>query len=188
CVRRRTAVRRTCRASLPRGPPPQRPNPFPHLAIALRCTRCAHRSSRAAPARGRQRGAVAATWSAQSANPGPRLYALGSSRAVEYTVALGQFDVGQMLLVVAGEHRGALHVHGDEVQPVTRLRPLGGGQRLLTRRADRSLRQALVEVRVPWGVAAAVDVGGRDLLPVQRVVDGGVEFELLVNLQPVVDD
>ena len=46
---------------------------------------------------------------------------------------LGEFDVRQMLLVVVGEQGGAVHVDGDEVQPVTGLGMFGRVQGLLTR-------------------------------------------------------
>ena len=59
------------------------------------------------------------------------------SRAVEDTVAFGQFDIREVLLVIPGEQRGALHVDGDEIQPVARCGVFGGGQRRLARRADR---------------------------------------------------
>ena len=56
-----------------------------------------------------------------------------SSGTVEDTVALGQFDVREMLLVVAGKQRRALHVDRDEVQPVPRRRLFGRRQRRLPR-------------------------------------------------------
>ena len=64
-----------------------------------------------------------------------------SAHTVEHAVALGEFDVRQVLLVVVGEQRGAVHVDGDEVEPVAGLRMLGGVQRLLTRRTDQGGQQ-----------------------------------------------
>ena len=46
------------------------------------------------------------------------------SGTVEHTVAPGDLDIGQMLVVIAGEVGGALQVDGDEVQPVARGRIL----------------------------------------------------------------
>ena len=66
-----------------------------------------------------------------------------ASRGVEDTVALGQLDVRQMLLVIAGEQRRALRVDGDEVQPVTGLGMLGRSERIGARRTYRRRGQPL---------------------------------------------
>ena len=54
-------------------------------AIRRRCTRCARRSSRRGPARGRRPGAVAVTGNARSASPAPRPCARSAQRALSRT-------------------------------------------------------------------------------------------------------
>src|ERR1700722_8091357 len=112
----------------------------------------------------------------------------GLSRGIEETVALGQFDVREMLLVVAGEQSGALHVDRDEVQPVPRRGLLGRRQCRLAGRADGCGRKTRPHIGIPQRVLRAVGVGGGHLDPVQRIVHRGVKFQGPVLVQPVVDD
>ena len=92
-----------------------------------------------------------------------------------------------MLVVVGGEQRGALGVDRDEVQPVPRLRMLGRLKRLGARRRNRGSREPLRHIGIPERLALAIVIGRRDFLAVQRVVHRGVEFQLLMLGQPVVD-
>src|SRR6202011_3619023 len=110
-----------------------------------------------APAHGMRQDAVAGTANARSVSQAPppcEDYLAPadshSSRGIEHTVALGQFDVREMLLVVAGEQGGALHVDREEVQPVPRRGLFGRGQRRLARRADGCGRKTWPLIGIPW--------------------------------------
>ena len=140
----------------------------PPRAPARQCTRCGRRSSRLDPAHGRPPGAIAANANARQVNPGwppseRRRFQVHPEALIVRNWGCRcptPCPVGQMLLIVVGEQRGAIRVHGHEVQPVARLGMLCSGQCLITGRADGCGGQTGLGVGVPRGLGVPVFVGG----------------------------